>query len=179
MKYKVGDKVRVVQDLSLHEFKIGEVVTVTQVNRYDYLCAPEDCSVERFVAEVEIEPVRKSLDDATSAEWDKASCYTNKLEEGQEAYCKAIYSQIDDDLDDMVAASSYNIGSSDYSEMRLQPLEATYLRYGYNGMKAAIHTKVDKYLTRDKGTEVEDIEKSIHCLELLLEKAKENYESNV
>lgn len=64
-------------------------------------------------------------------------------------------------------ASQHQVGGSHYKKQKLQPLEAAYQRYGYEGVKASIHVKVDKYLTRDKGNESEDIDKAIHCLQLL------------
>ena len=49
-----------------------------------------------------------------------------------------------------------------------EPIERTYDTYGYEGVKHSIYTKVDKYLTRNKGTDRVDITKAIHCLELQL-----------
>ena len=69
------------------------------------------------------------------------------------------------------AAMDKQVGGNHYNTMGLQPLEACYLRYGYTGFKAAIHTKVDKYF-RTKTNEVEDLEKAKHCIEMLIEKAK-------
>jgi hypothetical protein len=40
---------------------------------------------------------------------------------------------------------------------------------GYMGVKAALHTKVDKYLTRDKGDPLENLRKAEHCLRLLID----------
>ncbi len=56
-----------------------------------------------------------------------------------------------------------------YTEQELQPLEMTYLRYGLIGLKAAIHTKVDKYITRKKNDEVIQYKKASHCLQILTE----------
>ena len=67
--------------------------------------------------------------------------------------------------------SQKQVGGDHYIKMGLQPLEATYLTYGYLGMKAAVFTKVLKYINRDKDDEEEQISKAIHCLELLKEKA--------
>jgi hypothetical protein len=39
-------------------------------------------------------------------------------------------------------------------------------------LRAAVYTKVNKYLARDKGSHIQDIEKAIHCLEIQLEAAK-------
>jgi hypothetical protein len=46
----------------------------------------------------------------------------------------------------------------------------TYANFGYEGLKASIYTKVNKYILRDKGDPSENIRKAIHCLEILLEK---------
>ena len=56
-----------------------------------------------------------------------------------------------------------------YTDMELQPLEATYLRYGLIGLQAAIHTKVDKYITRKKDDALIQLKKAQHCLEILTE----------
>lgn len=56
-----------------------------------------------------------------------------------------------------------------YTDMELQPLEMTYLRYGIAGLKAAIHTKVDKYITRVKNDEVIQYKKAAHCMQILIE----------
>lgn len=69
-------------------------------------------------------------------------------------------------------ASSHQVGGNHYTSMGIQPLEYTYANYGYMGMKAAIHTKVNKYLGRVKDDEVQQLEKAKHCIELLIEKAK-------
>lgn len=63
------------------------------------------------------------------------------------------------------------VGGDHYKTMGIQPLEACYLRYGYAGLKASIHTKIDKYF-RTKDNEVEDLKKAKHCLEILIEKAE-------
>lgn len=73
--------------------------------------------------------------------------------------------------DDSLLASQTQVGGDHYTKMKLQPLEACYQRYGYFGLKASIHTKVDKYF-RSKDNEIEDLKKAIHCIQLLLEKAE-------
>ena len=85
---------------------------------------------------------RNSIDDATPAEWDALRSNRKALNE--------------------------QYGGTHYREQSLQPIEATYLRYGYYGVKAALHTKVDKYLTRDKVDELKDLEKAKHCIELII-----------
>lgn len=61
------------------------------------------------------------------------------------------------------------VGGSHYKDLAIQPIEMTYNRYGYQGVKAALHTKVDKYLLRDKDDELGQLEKAKHCLELLID----------
>lgn len=86
---------------------------------------------------------RNSIDDATPAEWDALRRNRKALTEQH--------------------------GGTHYKAQHLQPIEATYLRYGYRGVKAALHTKVDKYLTRDKVNELEDLEKARHCIDLMID----------
>ena len=66
------------------------------------------------------------------------------------------------------------VGGDHYNKMGVQPFEATFANFGYDGLRAAVYTKVLKYLGRDKGDRakhVEDIKKAIHCLQIQLEKA--------
>lgn len=64
-------------------------------------------------------------------------------------------------------ATTEQVGGDHYKNQGIQPLEVTYLNYGYAGVKASLYTKVNKYLTRNKANEGEDIRKAIHCLEML------------
>ena len=59
------------------------------------------------------------------------------------------------------------VGGTHYEDQGIQPLEITYRNFGYAGVKASLYTKVNKYLTRNKANEGEDIRKAIHCLEML------------
>lgn len=68
-------------------------------------------------------------------------------------------------------ATDTQIGGNHYTKMGIQPLEFTYLNYGYMGLKAAIHTKVNKYF-RSKENEIEDLKKARHCIDILIEKAE-------
>jgi hypothetical protein len=61
------------------------------------------------------------------------------------------------------------VGGTHYEDMGLQPLDATYMRYGYTGVKAALHCKIDKYIGRDKQDELADLNKAKHCIEMLIE----------
>lgn len=75
---------------------------------------------------------------------------------------------------DEVRPTNTQVGGCHYKNLGIQPLEMTYKNFGYAGLKSSIYTKVNKYLLRDKESEVEDIKKAIHCLEILLEKAIES-----
>ena len=64
------------------------------------------------------------------------------------------------------------IGGSHYKTRGMQPFEITFANFGYQGVRTAIYTKVNKYLVREKGGmegHRESIEKSIHCLQVQLE----------
>lgn len=69
-------------------------------------------------------------------------------------------------------ASEQQVGGTHYTDMGIQPFEFTYANYGYIGLKAAVHTKVNKYLGRVKDNEVEQLKKARHCLDILIEKAE-------
>ncbi|CAM0030543.1 hypothetical protein VPHD530_0039 [Vibrio phage D530] len=69
-------------------------------------------------------------------------------------------------------ASEKQVGGTHYTDMGIQPFEFTYANYGYIGLKAAVHTKVNKYLGRVKDNEVEQLKKARHCLDILIEKAE-------
>ena len=82
-----------------------------------------------------------------------------------------------DDFGDMEAvmtqeepkALDTQVGGDHYTKQKIQPLELTFANKGYEGVSAAIYTKVNKYLTRDKGTHRQDITKAIHVLQMQLE----------
>lgn len=68
------------------------------------------------------------------------------------------------------------VGGRHYKTLGIQPFELTLANFGYRGLQAAVYTKVNKYLSRNKGTHqdhIQDIEKAIHCLEIQLEAARE------
>tara|TARA_R110000868_G_scaffold168483_3_gene403262 strand:+ start:608 stop:895 length:288 start_codon:yes stop_codon:yes gene_type:complete len=67
------------------------------------------------------------------------------------------------------SATKSQVDGDHYIELGIEPLEATFLNFGYQGLRASIYTKVGKYLTREKGTHRNDITKAIHCLEMQLE----------
>jgi hypothetical protein len=74
-----------------------------------------------------------------------------------------------------MSALDTQVGGGHYNEMGVQPLEATYLNYGYVGLEAAVFCKVSKYIQREKDTKVVNINKAIHCLEVLRDAAEETF----
>ncbi len=66
-------------------------------------------------------------------------------------------------------ASASQVAGNHYTSMGISPLEITYELYGYEGVKASLHTKVNKYVGRNKHNELEDLKKAKHCIELLIE----------
>ena len=67
------------------------------------------------------------------------------------------------------SALDTQVGGTHYTDLGLQPFEATYRNFGYMGLKASVYTKVNKYLTRDKDDELAQLKKAKHCLEVLIE----------
>ena len=61
------------------------------------------------------------------------------------------------------------IAGDHYKNQGLQPFEITFANFGYEGVRAAVYTKVNKYLTREKGKHRDNLEKAIHCLQIQLE----------
>jgi len=74
-----------------------------------------------------------------------------------------------------MSALDKQIDGSHYKTMKVQPLEATYNNFGYEGLRAAAYCKVDKYLRREKGGfigHLRDIDKAIHILQVQKEFAE-------
>ena len=69
----------------------------------------------------------------------------------------------------MPSALDKQIGGDHYKTEKLQPLEVTYQNFGYDGLSASIYTKVLKYLRRNKGNHIENLEKAKHCIEMQIE----------
>ena len=81
-----------------------------------------------------------------------------------------------DDFGDMEAlmkddtkALDTQVGGDHYIKQGIQPLESTFANFGYVGLQASIYTKVNKYLTREKGTHRQDLQKAIHVLQMQVE----------
>ena len=70
------------------------------------------------------------------------------------------------------SALESQVGGDHYKNQGIQPFEITYKNFGYEGLQAAVYTKVNKYLTRDKGDHRENVEKAIHCLQIQLDYCK-------
>jgi hypothetical protein len=73
---------------------------------------------------------------------------------------------------DTGSALESQVGGDHYKNQGIQPFEITYKNFGYEGVQAAVYTKVNKYLTRDKGDHQENVEKAIHCLQIQLDYCK-------
>ena len=67
------------------------------------------------------------------------------------------------------SAIDSQVDGNHYTDQGVQPVEITFQNFGYEGIRAALYTKVNKYLTREKGTHRKDITKAIHCLEMQVE----------
>lgn len=56
-KFNVGDKVRVVHKLYGHDFSIGDIVTISSVNDFDYTCSGPN-NKKWFLRDHELEPAK-------------------------------------------------------------------------------------------------------------------------
>jgi hypothetical protein len=92
---------------------------------------------------------------------------------------KGFLARQDDRNRPLESASSSQVGGTHYTDQAIQPLELTYMTFGYEGLQAALYTKVNKYMTRRKGSHVENLEKAIHCLQFQLEFARKEDEDQV
>jgi len=72
----------------------------------------------------------------------------------------------------MTGANKDQVGGEHYISQGVQPFEIVFQNFGYYGLRASVYTKVNKYLSRDKGSHILDIRKAIHCLEIQLEYAE-------
>jgi hypothetical protein len=79
----------------------------------------------------------------------------------------------EEEIRDNLKASETQEGGNHYTDLKIQPLELTYLNFGYEGLKAAIYTKINKYMLRKKDNELGQLKKARHCLDILIEKAEE------
>jgi hypothetical protein len=89
-----------------------------------------------------------SINDASPADWDRVATVARQ------------------------STMDTQVGGSHYTDQGIQPLEVTYENFGYYGVRASLYTKVNKYLTRNKGNHLQDLEKAKHCIELQIEFAK-------
>lgn len=63
MRFKVGDKVRIVENTSAHRFEIGQPVRIKKVTISDYIAESLDGTEEWWVADKELEPAPFTLSD--------------------------------------------------------------------------------------------------------------------
>ena len=59
------------------------------------------------------------------------------------------------------------VGGDHYTKMEIDPLTLIETRYGVQAKRYALLVKIDKYVNRDKGDPVENIDKAIHCCHML------------
>ena len=67
------------------------------------------------------------------------------------------------------AAMDQQVGGDHYKEKDIQPFDVTYSNFGYEGIRASVCTKINKYLGRTKESHRQDIGKAIHCLQIQLQ----------
>lgn len=59
MKFKKGDKVRIISNVSMHHFKIGEVVTIKSIDNEYYLAYGD--SWHWYINDSECEPANNTI----------------------------------------------------------------------------------------------------------------------
>lgn len=64
------------------------------------------------------------------------------------------------------------VGGTHYTKLGIQPLKRTLINLGYEAFKGACYTKIDKYTTRTKDDEVEQLKKARHVLDLWIHEAE-------
>ena len=64
------------------------------------------------------------------------------------------------------------VGGSHYTEKAMQPLQLTLVNKGYEAFSGACYTKINKYTTRAKDNEVEQLKKARHVLDLWIYEAE-------
>lgn len=63
MRFKVGDKVKVVKNVNMHCFEIGELIRITNVTNIDYRAESLDGAESWWVTDGELEPAPFALSD--------------------------------------------------------------------------------------------------------------------
>lgn len=77
---------------------------------------------------------------------------------------------------DEKSAFRSQVGGDHYKTLGIQPLELALKNFGYQAFVGACFTKINKYITRKKDNEVEQLKKARHVLDMWIEKAEK--ESN-
>ena len=74
---------------------------------------------------------------------------------------------------------STQVGGSHYTEKAMQPLQLTLLNKGYEAFSGACYTKINKYTTRAKDNEVEQLKKARHVLDLWIYEAEQKQQNEL
>jgi len=100
-------------------------------------------------------------------------------EEREQALAKKNYiASIEEELEsESKSAFGRQVGGDHYKTMGVQPLEAVYANFGYDGLHASVYTKVLKYLGRKKDSPIQDLKKARHVLDILIEAAEKETDS--
>lgn len=87
MKYKVGDKVRIIANINHHELAIGNVYVISSTDNDDEACIGYEADGWWFT-EVECEAVRLFLTYRSYDEGGEIICLTDTVEEAIDVLCK-------------------------------------------------------------------------------------------
>ena len=61
------------------------------------------------------------------------------------------------------------VGGDHYKKLKLEPFEVTLANFGYDGLAASVFTEVQKYMQREKGDHIENLNKAKHCIDIQIE----------
>lgn len=64
------------------------------------------------------------------------------------------------------------VGGTHYTSLKIQPLKRTLVNKGYEAFAGSCYTNIDKYTTRTKDDEVEQLKKARHVLDLWIYEAE-------
>lgn len=71
-----------------------------------------------------------------------------------------------------MSAFDTQVGGSHYKDLGVEPLKLTLLNKGYEAFSGACYCKINKYTSRIKDDEVEQLKKARHVLDMWIEEAE-------
>ena len=138
-------------------------------------------SAARFVEHVEevqlAEPVvlkRSVYDDLIEAGWTHENLIANGYIPARADEIDGVELSYREHVEELPNPSPWDgqVGGTHYTDKAVQPLKLTLLNRGYEAFSGACYTKINKYTTRAKDNEVEQLKKARHVLDLWIHEAE-------